>query len=92
MTNISIADVCKEGLFPVFWLGGMREIGSLTKFYHRGSDEGRRIYWFNWGWQEPNNQNGNENCLLLKWHARDLKMVDAGCNVVACVICEFKDQ
>ncbi|XP_062135433.1 C-type lectin 37Db isoform X3 [Drosophila sulfurigaster albostrigata] len=53
---------------------------------------GQKATYFNWHQTEPNNKNGNENCVELYYHNDKHLMNDDNCQEKELFICEPNDQ
>ena len=62
------------------WVGGERDIAD---FIWTGS--GRRLEYTNWKNNEPNNSNGNEDCMEVRENG---EWNDVACNYTIPYICE----
>ena len=94
---ILFSDKClnKEKSFVTFWTAGIRKAGKgfrwqnhLEKCDQLSCPE-LDVEYTRWYKGDPNNHQGTENCIELRWSPSGFQWVDQKCFVKACVICEL---
>ena len=84
----------REKSFMTYWTAGYREIKNrfvwknhlVCKNFTCG---GKKVKYTRWGYQDPNNHKGIENCIQLRWTSSGFKWADQACSDKACVICQI---